>query len=65
MIFFNIFCQPSDLPTTLRPPSVVSSTRFSGIRHTQNGLTSQAIANISLVAAISKFILVVNYPAIS
>ena len=38
---------------TSSPPSVVSSWRFSGTRHTRRGLTSRAMRSISSVAAIS------------
>ena len=42
-------------PATSRPPSVVTSVRFSGTRHTSCGRTWRAIAIISSVAAISRF----------
>ena len=41
-----------------RPPSVVTSSLFSGTSVTRFGSTSQAIFTISSVAAISRFILV-------
>ena len=42
-------------PATSRPPSVVSSVRFSGTRQTSLGLTAQAISSISAVIAHSRF----------
>ena len=42
-------------PTTSRPPSVVSSSRRSGTRHTACGFVASAIRSMSSVAAISKF----------
>ena len=42
-------------PATSRPPSVVTSVRFSGTRHTSCGRTWRAMAIISSVAAISRF----------
>ena len=42
-------------PTTSRPPSVVSSSRRSGTRHTACGLVASEIRSMSEVAAISKF----------
>ena len=42
-------------PTTSSPPSVVSSSRRSGTRHTACGLVASEIRSMSSVAAISKF----------
>ena len=48
-------CSALCCPTTSRPPSVVSSSRRSGTRHTACGLVASAIRSMSAVAAISKF----------
>ncbi len=48
----------SSWPATSRPPSVVTSVRFSGTRQTKWGLMRQAMPIISSVTAISRFILV-------
>ena len=45
----------SKRPATSRPPSVVTSSRFSGTRQTSCGLTSHAMSSISCVTAHSRF----------
>jgi|GEM_PF-6578834 len=45
----------SRLPATSSPPSVVTSARFSGTRHTESGFSFNASSVISGVHAISRF----------